>query len=64
MEQFGLASQLRLGFLFSLLGLVDDADCYMHLLHSIERTPDSMATLDDCHIVLLVAQGDLSLHTR
>jgi hypothetical protein len=31
---------------------------------ALERNLDSLASMDGCHIILLVAQGDLSLHTR
>jgi hypothetical protein len=63
LEQSSLVLYGQLSVSLSLLRLVDDADCHVYLLHCLERNLHSLATLDDCYVVLLVAKGDLSIHT-
>jgi hypothetical protein len=36
---------------------------HLYALLGFERNLNSLASMDVCHIILLVAQGDLSLHT-
>jgi hypothetical protein len=64
LEQSSLDLDFWFGLLLSFLGLVDHDDCYGHLFHCFERPVDPLETVDDCYFILLVAQGDLSIHTR
>jgi hypothetical protein len=64
LEQSSLVFHLRPSLLLNCLGLVYNADCYIHLLHGFESAFDSMEIMDGSDFVLLVAKSDLSIHTR
>jgi hypothetical protein len=64
LEQSSLDLDFWFGLLLSFLGLVDHDDRHNHLFHCFERPFNPLETVDDCYFILLVAQGDLSIHTR